>query len=128
MNSKDWRIPFKKPDIPKALTDAGYPPLLSAVLALRGIVTAEEADVMINGGADCLYDPMLIMGMDKAAARVRRRASESRNFCARLLCSRRYCRPMCLRLAETMDGAVMLFECRRAAHEDAPLRKKEVLQ
>ena len=72
MNSKDWRIPFKKPDIPKALTDAGYPPLLSAVLALRGIVTAEEADVMINGGADCLYDPMLIMGMDKAAARVRR--------------------------------------------------------
>ena len=62
MNSKDWRIPFKKPDIPKALTDAGYPPLLSAVLALRGIVTAEEADAMINGGADCLYDPMLIMG------------------------------------------------------------------
>lgn len=71
-NSKEWRIPFKKPDIPKELTDAGYPPLLAAVLALRGIETAQAADEMINGGSECVYDPMLIMGMDKAVARVRR--------------------------------------------------------
>ena len=71
-NSKEWRIPFKKPDIPKELTDAGYPPLLAAVLALRGIETAQAADEMIHGGSECVYDPMLIMGMDKAVARVRR--------------------------------------------------------
>ena len=71
-NRKEWRIPFKKPDIPKELTDAGYPPLPAALLALRGVETAQAADEMIHGGSECIYDPMLIMGMDKAAARVRR--------------------------------------------------------
>lgn len=71
MNSKEWRIPFQKPEIPQALTDAGYTPLLAAVLALRGINTVESADAMIKGGSDCIYDPMRILGMDKAAARVR---------------------------------------------------------
>ena len=42
------------------------------MLALRGIETAQAADEMINGGSECVYDPMLIMGMDKAVARVRR--------------------------------------------------------
>lgn len=72
INRKEWTIPFKRPEIPRALTEAGYSPLLSAVLALRGVVTAKAAYELINGGADCLYDPMLIMDMDKAAARVRR--------------------------------------------------------
>ena len=81
MNSKDWRIPLKKPDIPKALTAAGYTPLLAAVLALRGITTAQEADALIRGGSECVYDPMLIMGMDAAAARVRQ-AIERRELVA----------------------------------------------
>lgn len=72
MSSKEWQIPYQKPDIPKALVDAGYTPLLAAVLALRGISTPKAADDMINGGADSVFDPMLITDMDKAAARVRR--------------------------------------------------------
>lgn len=71
-SSKQWRIPFRKTEIPKALVDAGYTPLLSAVLALRGVKTPEEADRMINGGRESVYDPMLICDMDKAAARVRK--------------------------------------------------------
>lgn len=72
MNNKEWRIPFQRPEIPRALIDAGYNPLLAAVLAIRGITTADSADAMIKGGSDCVYDPMLILGMDKAAERVRR--------------------------------------------------------
>lgn len=72
MSSKEWRIPYEKPDIPKALVDAGYTPLLSAVLALRGIKTPQSADAMLNGGEDSVFDPMSITDMDKAAARVRR--------------------------------------------------------
>lgn len=70
MKNKDWKIPLHKPEIPSELVLAGYSPLLSAVLCLRGIRTAEEAMAMISGGRECICDPMLIMGMDKARARL----------------------------------------------------------
>lgn len=76
MSSKEWQIPYQKPDIPKALVDAGYTPLLAAVLALRGVTTPKAAHDMINGGDDSVFDPMLITDMDKAAARVRRAIAE----------------------------------------------------
>lgn len=76
MSSKEWQIPYQKPDIPKALVDAGYTPLLAAVLALRGVTTPKAAHDMINGGDDSVFDPMLIADMDKAAARVRRAIAE----------------------------------------------------
>ena len=50
MNSKDWRIPLKKPDIPKALTAAGYTPLLAAVLA-------QEANVVVMDEPTTYLDP-----------------------------------------------------------------------
>lgn len=70
MKCKDWKIPYSRPVMPKELSDAGYAPLLSAVLALRGISSAAEAERLINGGAECLHDPMLIKDMDKARRRV----------------------------------------------------------
>lgn len=70
MKCKDWKIPYSRPIVPRELSDAGYAPLLSVVLALRGISSAEEADRLINGGAECLHDPMLIKDMDKARHRV----------------------------------------------------------
>ena len=70
MKNKDWKIPLHKPEIPSELVLAGYSPLLSAVLCLRGIRTAKEAAAMISGGRECICDPMLIMGMDKARARL----------------------------------------------------------
>lgn len=70
MKCKDWKIPYSRPEVPEELLSAGYNPLLSAVLALRGVHTADDADRLIHGSVDCLYDPMLIMGMRKARERV----------------------------------------------------------
>ena len=70
MKCKDWKIPYSRPDVPKELLDAGYAPLLSAVLALRGITDAGEAGRLIHGSPECLHDPMLIKDMDRARRRV----------------------------------------------------------
>ena len=72
MKNKDWRIPYTRPCVPRALLDAGYAPLLCQVMALRGISTAQEADVLLCGGEEELFDPMLILDMDKAKARILR--------------------------------------------------------
>lgn len=70
MKEKDWKIPLTRPRISPELRAAGFSPLLTAVLALRGIETAEQARQLIYGGEDCIHDPMLMSGMDKARERV----------------------------------------------------------
>ena len=72
MKAKEWKIPYGKPLIPQELLQAGYPPLLCAALALRGIKDERSAAEMIHGGRESVYDAMLIMNMDKAAARVKK--------------------------------------------------------
>ena len=67
---KGWKIPYSRPEVPQELLQAGYGPLLTAVLALRGIKTTVEAQRLINGGADCLHDPLLMGGMSVAKARI----------------------------------------------------------
>ena len=64
MKNKDWKIPYTRTCVPRALLDAGYAPLLCQVMALRGISTAQEADVLLCGGEEELFDPMLILDMD----------------------------------------------------------------
>lgn len=70
MKCKDWKIPYSRPDVPAELLTAGYTPLLSAVLALRGVQTTADADRLIRGSLDCIHDPMLIKGMKEARQRV----------------------------------------------------------
>ena len=70
MQHKIWKIPYSKPNIPSELVNAGYSPLLSAALALRGIESIAEALKLIDSDFKCLHDPMLISGMEKAVARV----------------------------------------------------------
>ncbi len=72
MNQKIWKIPYEKPKIPAELLEAGFTPLLSAVLALRGIHHASEARALLSSGAESLHDPMLISGMADAVARIHR--------------------------------------------------------
>ena len=72
MKNKDWKIPYARPCVPHALLKAGYPPLLCQVMALRGISTAEEAEMLLCGGEEELFDPMLITDMDRARSRVLR--------------------------------------------------------
>ena len=70
MKKKDWSIPYTRPCVARELLDSDLPPLLCQVLALRGVETYAQAHALLEGGAECLYDPMLILGMDRARARV----------------------------------------------------------
>ena len=54
------------------LTEAGFPYLVSAVLAARGICTPEEASAFLTREHDLCYSPLLMKDMDKAAARINR--------------------------------------------------------
>ena len=71
MDYTDWRIEYSKPRVPEALTAAGYSALLSAVLCLRGISSPDEAGAFLSGGDGPLIDPMLMLDMDRASARIR---------------------------------------------------------
>ena len=70
MKNKDWNINFTRPAAARALTQAGFTPLLSQVLALRGVENAEQAKKLLYGGKETLHDPLLMLGMDSARARV----------------------------------------------------------
>lgn len=72
MKYSDWKIPCSAPFVPQGLLDAGFTPLLAAVLALRGFSAPEEANAFLRGGEELLIDPMLMRGMDKAVPRIRR--------------------------------------------------------
>ncbi len=71
MKYRDWIVPKENTEIPSELTKAGYPPLLAALLAIRGIEAPEDAASFLDGGSELLEDPMLLRDMDKAASRVR---------------------------------------------------------
>lgn len=70
MKHSVWNLPTAVP-IPEELTQAGYSPLLSAVLAARGVRTAAEAAVFLGDGSKTLEDPYDLTDMDKAVARIR---------------------------------------------------------
>ena len=70
MKKKVWNIPPVVP-IPEELVRAGYPPLLAAVLAARGILTPDAAGAFLDSGPCALGDPMQMVDMDRAVARIR---------------------------------------------------------
>ena len=72
MKVQDWKIPYALPEIPEALTAEGYAPLLAAMLHVRGIDTPAQAAAFLHGDEKQLHDPMLLHGMEKAVARLRR--------------------------------------------------------
>lgn len=70
MKYLNWKIPFPPPGEPPALLRAGYPPLLAALLALRGQTTPEAADAFLHCGIQSLQDPRALPDMELAAARL----------------------------------------------------------
>ena len=70
MKKKDWKIPYTRPVVSRGLLDAGFSPLLCQVLALRGVENREQANALLYGGSECLHDPMRMLGMAEARARV----------------------------------------------------------
>ena len=60
MKFSKWHIaPAKEADI-RRLGEAGYPQLVSQVLAARGISTAEEAAAFLERGRDLTCSPFLM--------------------------------------------------------------------
>lgn len=60
----------------EALSAAGYPALLSAVLAARGVASPEAAAVALERERELTHSPLLMKDMDKAVARIRRALAE----------------------------------------------------
>lgn len=56
--------------MPEELLQSGFPPLLAAVLAQRGIRSCKAAEELFFGG-EVLYDPMLMTGMAVAVDRIK---------------------------------------------------------
>ena len=72
MKYEHWQIPAAPEDAIKALMDAGYPYLVSSVLAARGVTTSEQAAEALEREKTLAYSPFLMKDMDKAVARISR--------------------------------------------------------
>lgn len=71
-NYQKWNIKTYPPQAREALTEAGYPCLVSAVLASRGIDTADKARDFLRADDRLTLSPMLMRDMDKAVERIRK--------------------------------------------------------
>ena len=66
-----WKIPDEAAAAPQALLDAGYSPLLAALLSARGLGDPTAARDFLYSGAESLSDPMAMADMPAAVARLR---------------------------------------------------------
>ena len=71
MKFQQWHIHASDEGAVRALMDAGYPYLISTVLAPRGVCAPEEAEALLHRGEGLTLDPLLLRDMDKAVARIR---------------------------------------------------------
>ncbi|MCR5825831.1 MAG: single-stranded-DNA-specific exonuclease RecJ, partial [Oscillospiraceae bacterium] len=70
MKYEQWNIPVPSEESVERLMDAGYPYLLSTVLAARGVESAEQAALALEREQTLTYAPLLMRDMDKAVARI----------------------------------------------------------
>ena len=69
----EWMILTNGAVTPRDLAQRlGYPPAIAQILFARGISGPTEAERFFNPSIDDLIDPMLMLGMDMAVARIRR--------------------------------------------------------
>ena len=76
MREKIWKIPYEKPSESEELLRGGCPPLLAAILHLRGVDSLAQAERLFSGGLEALHDAMLLRDMDRAVARLQRAIDE----------------------------------------------------
>lgn len=60
--------------------DYSIPPIIAALLQIRGITTAEEIDAFFSDDNE-MFDPFLITDMEKAAARIQKAINENELIC-----------------------------------------------
>lgn len=70
MKFEKWNLPVSPPS-PEALEQAGYPHLLSCVLAAHGITDEAQADAFLKIEEHLPYSPLLMADMDRAVCRIR---------------------------------------------------------
>ena len=70
MKYKKWNLPTSAPSA-DALEEAGYPALLSAVLASHGITDSPAADDFLKIEDSLSLSPLLMKDMDRAVVRIR---------------------------------------------------------
>ena len=75
MKFKKWNIGTPEEQDVALLRSAGYPYLLSAVLAARGITSAEAAAEALERDRSLSISPMLMRDMDRAVARIQQAIS-----------------------------------------------------
>lgn len=76
MKFKKWNIGTPAEQDVSLLRSAGYPYLLSTVLASRGVTTAEAAAEFLDREQRLTLSPMLMRDMDKAVARIQKAISD----------------------------------------------------
>ena len=72
MKYKQWHVASYPPEYRYVLEQAGYPSILCAVLAARGISTPEQALALLHGSTEQLWHPFELKDMDKAVSRIHR--------------------------------------------------------
>lgn len=75
MKFAKWNIGAPAPEAVDALRQAGYPALLAAVLASRGVSSAEEAAKRLECDDVLTFSPFVMADMGKAVERIRRAVS-----------------------------------------------------
>ena len=76
MKFKKWNISKPEERDVALLRSAGYPYLLSTVLAARGVTTPEGAAEYLERDRSLTISPMLMRDMDKAVSRIQRAISD----------------------------------------------------
>ncbi len=72
MSYSDWKIPYTPAVVPGELLKAGYSPLLSAVLNVRGLSCPEEAKAFLECSDALLGNPLMMTDMPQAVMRITR--------------------------------------------------------
>ena len=72
MNRSIWNLPQKNTEIPQSLSEAGFSPLLAAILNVRGMHTPEQAQHFLAIDDSLLGDPLMLADMPQAVMRLTR--------------------------------------------------------
>ena len=76
MKFHKWNIPAPTRAAAEKLTEAGYPWLVSEVLAQRGVTSAEDAAAFLERDRSLVHSPFLMKDMDAAVERISRAVSD----------------------------------------------------
>ena len=90
MKYAQWNIPRSTPPAAEVLQDAGFSPLLAAVLSVRGFSDPQEAKNFLESSEVYLGDPLMMTDMPQAVMRLSRAIAAGEMEKARQLLGRRY--------------------------------------